>query len=62
MKYISLLLFVGLLFSQEKTYTFTEKEILFDWDSMGLKKIRIVTHLNYTEHDHKHLLKVVDNL
>ena len=28
MKYISLLLFVGLLFSQEKTYTFTEKEIL----------------------------------
>ena len=28
MKYISLLLFVGFLFSQEKTYTFTEKEIL----------------------------------
>ena len=28
MKYLSLLLFVGFLFSQEKTYTFTEKEIL----------------------------------
>ena len=41
---------------------FSEKEILFDWNSMGFKKIRIVTHLNYTEQDHKHLLKVVDNL
>tara|TARA_X000000368_G_scaffold370624_1_gene319935 strand:+ start:523 stop:900 length:378 start_codon:yes stop_codon:yes gene_type:complete len=28
MKYISLLLFVGLLFSQEKTYTFTEEQVL----------------------------------
>ena len=28
MKYLSLFLFVGFLFSQEKTYTFTEKEIL----------------------------------
>ena len=41
---------------------FTQKEILFDWNSMGLKKIRIVTHLNYTEQDHTHLLRVVDNL
>ena len=41
---------------------FTEKGILFDWNSMGLKKIRIVTHLNYTDQEHKLLLKVVDNL
>ena len=41
---------------------FSEKEILFDWNSMGFKKIRIVTHLNYSEHDHKYLLKVIQNL
>jgi threonine aldolase len=41
---------------------FSKKEILFDWNSMGFKKIRIVTHLNYSEQDHKHLLDVVDNL
>ena len=41
---------------------FSDKEILFDWNSMGFKKIRIVTHLNYSEQDHKHLLNVVDNL
>ena len=41
---------------------FSNKEILFDWNSMGFKKIRIVTHLNYSEQDHKQLLRVVDNL
>ena len=41
---------------------FSEKEIIFDWYSMGLKKIRIVTHLNYSDEDHKRLLQVVDNL
>jgi len=41
---------------------FSNKEILFDWNSMGFKKIRIVTHLNYSEQDHKQLLSVVDNL
>ena len=41
---------------------FSDKEILFDWNSMGIKKIRIVTHLNYSEHDHKYLLKVIQNL
>ena len=41
---------------------FSKKEILFDWNSMGFKKIRIVTHLNYSEQNHKHLLNVVDNL
>ena len=28
MKYISLILFLGILFGQGKTFTFTEKEIL----------------------------------
>ena len=41
---------------------FSDKEIIFDWYSMGLKKIRVVTHLNYTDEDHKRLLQVVDNL
>ncbi len=41
---------------------FFDKEILFDWNSMGFNKIRIVTHLNYSEQNHKHLINVVDNL
>jgi len=29
---------------------------------MGDKKIRIVTHLDYTDNDHKSLLQIVDKL
>ena len=41
---------------------FSKNDIVFDWYSMGLKKIRIVTHLDYSETDHKYLLKIVDKL
>mgnify|MGYP001158734774 FL=1 len=40
---------------------FTEKEIIFDWHSMGSRKIRIVTHLDYSDDNHKTLLKIIDN-
>ena len=41
---------------------FSKNDIVFDWYSMGPKKIRIVTHLDYSETDHKYLLKIVDKL
>jgi len=41
---------------------FTDQNIIFDWYSMGDKKIRIVTHLDYTDNDHKSLLQIVDKL
>lgn len=40
---------------------FSKRNVLFDWYSMGPKKIRIVTHLNYDNKKHKSLLKIVDN-
>ena len=40
---------------------FSKRNVLFDWHSMGPKKIRIVTHLNYDIKNHKTLLKIVDN-
>ena len=40
---------------------FSKRNVLFDWHSMGPKKIRIVTHLNYDKKNHKTLLKIVDN-
>lgn len=40
---------------------FTEQKVFFDWHSMGPKKIRLVTHLNYIENNHKNLLEIVDN-
>ena len=39
---------------------FSKNDVVFDWHSMGPKKIRIVTHLDYSETDHKYLLKIVD--
>ena len=39
----------------------SKRNVLFDWHSMGPKKIRIVTHLNYDKKNHKTLLKIVDN-
>ena len=41
---------------------FSKNDVVFDWYSMGPKKIRIVTHLDYSESDHKCLLKIVDKL
>ena len=41
---------------------FSKNDVVFDWYSMGSKKIRIVTHLDYSETDHKYLLKIVDKL
>lgn len=41
---------------------FSKNDVVFDWYSMGPKKIRIVTHLDYSETDHKYLLKIVDKL
>ena len=41
---------------------FTDQNIIFDWYSMGDKKIRIVTHLDYSDDDHKSLLQIVDKL
>lgn len=40
---------------------FTKQKVFFDWHSMGPKKIRLVTHLNYIENNHKNLLEIVDN-
>jgi len=36
--------------------------VIFDWYSMGVQKIRIVTHLDYTEKDHEDLIEIVDKL
>ena len=41
---------------------FTNHNVIFDWYSMGVQKIRIVTHLDYTEKDHEALMKIVDKL
>ena len=40
---------------------FTEKDIVFDWNSMGKEKIRIVTHLNHTDSDQQYLIEAIDN-
>ena len=44
MKYIGLLLFVGILFSQEKTYTLTESEVL--GFSNEIKRLEVKDSLN----------------
>ena len=41
---------------------FTNHNVIFDWYSMGVQKIRIVTHLDYTEKDHEDLIEIVDKL
>ena len=41
---------------------FSNHNVIFDWYSMGVQKIRIVTHLDYTEKDHKALMEIVDKL
>ena len=47
MKYISLILFLGILFGQGKTFTFTEKEIL---DTIASFDRSITTF--HVSHDH----------
>ena len=49
---------------QKKTIIdyFSKNEIVFDWFSMGPEKIRIVTHLDYSEDNHKYLMEIVDKL
>ena len=47
---------------QEIINHFTNHNVIFDWYSMGVQKIRIVTHLDYTEKDHKALIEIVDKL
>ena len=42
--------------------SFNEYGVLFDWYSMGAKKIRLVTHINYTEKNHIYLLDFIKNL
>ena len=42
--------------------SFNEYGVLFDWYSMGVNKIRLVTHLNYTEKNHIYLLDSIKNL
>ena len=42
--------------------SFNEDGVLFDWYSMGAKKIRLVTHINYTEKNHIYLLDFIKNL
>ena len=41
---------------------FNKLNILFDWHSMGAKKIRIVTHINYTKEKHTYLLDSLETL
>ncbi len=41
---------------------FNKLNILFDWYSMGTEKIRIVTHINYTQEKHIYLLDSLDTL
>ena len=39
---------------------FTAQNVIMDWHSMGLNKIRLVTHLDYTDSDHKNFLDILD--
>ena len=39
---------------------FTAQHVIMDWHSMGLNKIRLVTHLDYTDSDHKNFLAILD--
>ena len=41
---------------------FNKLSILFDWNSMGTNKIRIVTNINYTKEKHIYLLDSLDTL
>jgi len=41
---------------------FNKLNIQFDWYSMGLNKIRIVTHLNYCNEKHAYLLNSLENI
>ena len=41
---------------------FNKLNIQFDWYSMGLNKIRIVTHLNYCDEKHAYLLNSLENI
>jgi len=41
---------------------FNKLNIQFDWHSMGLNKIRIVTHLNYCNEQHTYLLNSLENI
>ena len=41
---------------------FSKNGIVFDWFSMGPDKIRIVTHLDYSEDNHNYLMKIIDKL
>ena len=41
---------------------FNKLRIQFDWYSMGLNKIRIVTHLNYCNEKHEYLLNSIENI
>ena len=41
---------------------FNRLNIKFDWYSMGLNKIRIVTHLNYCNEKHAYLLNSLENI
>ena len=41
---------------------FNKLNIQFDWHSMGLNKIRIVTHLNYCNEQHAYLLNSLENI
>ena len=41
---------------------FNKLNIQFDWYSMGLNKIRIVTHLNYCNEQHAYLLNSLENI
>ena len=39
---------------------FTAQNVIMDWHSMGLNKIRLVTHLDYTDSAHKNFLGILD--
>jgi len=42
--------------------TFKKLNISFDWYSMGINKIRIVTHLDYTKEKHDYLLTKINSI
>ena len=39
---------------------FTAQNVIMDWQSMGVNKIRLVTHLDYSDNDHKNFLAILD--
>ena len=59
-KILDLFLFIDENISKDIIDFFTAQNVIMDWHSMGLNKIRLVTHLDYTDSAHKNFLGILD--